>query len=102
MPTPALAESSSASRRVRIIRLDDSDMNDSPYTHRLAGNRANVSTSITGFPVSCQKIPGRKPTLFGQSVLAIDMEMTADVWCSGTGLAASDADRVISLRDDWI
>jgi hypothetical protein len=30
------------------------------------------------------------------------MEMTADDWCSGTGLAATDTDRVIPLRDDWI
>ncbi len=39
---------------------------------------------------------------FRQCVLAIDMEMPADLWCSGPGLAASDTNRVIPLRDDRI
>ena len=52
--------------------------------------------------VIMQPVSSRVHILFGQCILAIDVEVAGRNGRSGVGLATADADRVIPLRDDRI
>ena len=72
------------------------------FTLGLCLNPGERSTSIAASLLSRSENLRQATASFGQCVLAIDMEMTADAWRSGIGLASADADRVVPLRDDRI
>src|SRR4051812_41972791 len=99
MPTPAVAESSSASRRVRRLRFEDLDMNALLLTHELPENQANRLIFDRSLP-SCQKTSGRHSILFRQCILAVDVEIANNARRAGIGLASPYADCVISFRND--
>src|SRR5947209_10456770 len=82
MVSPAVAVRSSASRRVRTLPFEDSDMNPSPV-------------------LTTYKWDSRS-TLLGQGVLPVDVELSGSSRRSSIGLASANTDGVVPLRDDRI